>query len=139
MAFGLPASCVETRRFSSQQDALKSAIEAAFESLGWRYSTVSLFAYRASLSPNLLSWGERIVVEILPGGEIQVTSKCAYPLQIIDWGKNRQNVRQFFARLDLSLETLTDEKKIRAFDEKGFSPVERIFDEADRNTKKRTD
>lgn len=44
----------------------------------------------------LTSWGENISVILVPAGETQTTaavrSECALPTQIIDWGKNKENV-----------------------------------------------
>lgn len=137
MAFGIPASYSETRRFKRRRDELRSAIEAAFESLGWRYSAVSFHTYRAEISIGLFSWGENVVVEMFPNDEIQVKSQCAFQPQIIDWGKNRRNVKQFFRRLEetenLCAETIANQRNPPAFDEKGFSPIERIFNESNKS------
>ena len=91
---------------------------------------------RAKISPSLFSWGENVVVEIFPSSDIQVKSQCAFQPQIIDWGKNKRNVQQFFACLEQMttshLETAMTEKNLRAFDENGFSPIERIFNESNK-------
>ena len=45
---------------------------------------------------SVTSWGEKITVTLLPINEYQtgitVYSECALPTQIIDWGKNKENV-----------------------------------------------
>jgi hypothetical protein len=43
---------------------------------------------------SLVSWGETLTVSLV-AGQITVRSVCSWPLQIIDWGKNRQNVERF--------------------------------------------
>ena len=40
---------------------------------------------------NWLSWGERVTVQAEPRS-IRIVSECSFPLQVIDWGKNRENV-----------------------------------------------
>ncbi len=46
---------------------------------------------------SLASWGEDIKVHIFPYNDMQtvveILSKCALPTQIIDWGKNSQNIQ----------------------------------------------
>jgi hypothetical protein len=39
--------------------------------------------------------GERIEVQASQDGVVQVKSRCAWPLQLIDWGKNRTNTDAF--------------------------------------------
>lgn len=50
------------------------------------------FEHRTSLS----SWGEVITITLTPVGEeqvkVEVLSKCGFPLQLFDWGKNKENV-----------------------------------------------
>ncbi|MHC4138078.1 MAG: hypothetical protein ACYS0K_24325 [Planctomycetota bacterium] len=40
---------------------------------------------------NWRSWGEFVTIEPEPGS-IRVRSRCSFPLQIVDWGKNEWNV-----------------------------------------------
>lgn len=40
---------------------------------------------------NLWSWGERIILTP-EQRSIRIVSQCRFPLQFIDWGKNRKNV-----------------------------------------------
>jgi hypothetical protein len=73
----------------------------AFESLVERVRDRTRFRVRwlhgksAELrSPaSLLSWGEWVRLESLPGG-IRVSSECSFPFQGVDWGKNRANVER---------------------------------------------
>jgi hypothetical protein len=53
----------------------------------------------ASASISALSWGEKVLISFLPDGSISLTSKCAYPLQCVDWGKNEANVRSFMTEI----------------------------------------
>lgn len=42
------------------------------------------------------SWGETIVVsmsEVADNTVTEIESRCKFPVQIIDWGKNKRNVQ----------------------------------------------
>lgn len=52
----------------------------------------------AKVLPGLLSWGEKITIQVEEGA-ITVKSECVYPLQLIDWGKNKKNVKRFFEKI----------------------------------------
>ena len=57
----------------------------------------------ASVNTNWKSWGEKVTVHVdeAPGGAVvRVRSACAFPLQIFDWRKNKENV----TRIRLGLE-----------------------------------
>ncbi len=50
----------------------------------------------ASTGLGMWSWGEKILVQLseVPGGSaVRVRSECAFPLQLVDYGKNRRNVQ----------------------------------------------
>ena len=48
---------------------------------------------------SLLSWGEKVIITFLSDDSIAVTSKCAFPGQCLDWGKNKANIKKFIAEL----------------------------------------
>jgi hypothetical protein len=48
------------------------------------------------------SWGENVGVDVLGvDGDalVQIKSRCRFPLQLADWGKNAENVRRFLGAL----------------------------------------
>lgn len=50
---------------------------------------------QAKVGMGWASWGEKISVHIAPGPggtAVHVRSECAFPLQLVDYGKNRKNV-----------------------------------------------
>lgn len=56
----------------------------------------------ASIGTGLWSWGEKILVQLseVPGGSaVRIRSECVFPLQLVDYGKNRRNVEQIVAGL----------------------------------------
>ena len=131
MAFGFPASYSEIRSFSFQPYGLSWVIKYTLEDLGWEYEVLSNNEFSASVSINLASWGELVNVSILSNGSVEVESRCSYPLQCFDWGKNEENVQTFFERIETvknwQISSAAFENFPSAFHEKGFSPVEGVF------------
>ena len=101
MSFGFPA--YYTERYSSGSGsgtALQSASHAALKSLGWKLLAEQDAQITASTSMSLWSWGERVQLCFSTERSVSVTSRCSWPLQCFDWGKNRTNVRKFLALLE---------------------------------------
>ncbi len=46
------------------------------------------------------SWGEKIIIGLIPVAcdmvNVEITSRCAMPTQVLDWGKNKQNLEAIF-------------------------------------------
>ena len=59
--------------------------------------------FQLSCDINFFSWGEKIDIHMSPYGEqqtnIEIKSECALPTQIIDMGKNKDNVNNIFRYL----------------------------------------
>jgi len=77
--------------------ALQAAFAAAARSLGWTV-TEQHGLVQAAAGVSVWSWGERVTVQLHTDGAT-VTSTCAMPLQIVDWGKNARNVGALLAAL----------------------------------------
>jgi hypothetical protein len=105
MAFGFPAQYSESRSYQYGQHQLALVLRSAFDNLGWQYKDLPNYVFVANLSLSLMSWGEKFTVEIHPDSTVRAESKCAYPLQCIDWGRNRANTETFFARFESMLKT----------------------------------
>ena len=99
MALGFPANASESRRFSASPDAIGQAAVGVFQALGWQYtgSTPGLLLGKVGISA--MSWGEKLSVAIAPDGTVTVNSAGAFPLQWLDWGKNRRNCLKFLDAL----------------------------------------
>jgi len=50
---------------------------------------------------NLWSWSEKIHIYVADN-QIDIVSECAMPTQIMDWGKNKRNVKKFVQNLHSS-------------------------------------
>lgn len=58
---------------------------------GWKVVTSTDRLLECLVPINVFSWGERIRVAA-EGHELRILSVCRFPLQVVDWGKNRRNV-----------------------------------------------
>jgi hypothetical protein len=97
----MAATYREIRRFqncSVDRDAITSAIEDCRFKV--RHAGETMIRATASLS--FWSFGETIEVHIGSFGTstiVDASSTCVLPTQILDWGKNRKNVRRLFDQL----------------------------------------
>jgi hypothetical protein len=105
MAIGFPAYFSESRTYQFQQHELAMVLRSTFDELGWQYENQPGDVFTAKVSMNAMSWGEFLRVEISSRGQVEVESKCAFPMQCIDWGKNKRNVKTFFSRFESLLKT----------------------------------
>ncbi len=55
-------------------------------------------SFRFTNSVSLTSWGEEIIITITPDNSgalrVDISSECSMPTQIIDWGKNKENLNK---------------------------------------------
>jgi len=102
MAVGLPAAYEEMRRYSMHFDYLSQGAVNALNALGWKYSALSPYQF-SIINASCLTRGESIAIHINQDGTVNVRSKCYWPIQLFDWGRNKKNVSQFFAWLDYYL------------------------------------
>ena len=62
------------------------------------------FWFRFHHGVSFASWGEKITLTVIPAEfntvKITVESKCAVPMQILDFGQNVQNVRKIFGHIE---------------------------------------
>jgi hypothetical protein len=131
MAFGFPASFQVERDLAGSRQNARSAIIHAFDVLRWPYEMEDKDTFRVSLSANVLSWGENVSVSIEPG-IVRIKSICKLPTQVFDWGKNKQNVKQFltyFEPSEIRNQQLASERDF--IDETGNTPLERALNEND--------
>ena len=102
MSFGFPAYAEATEAFDADWPELIGAIEATLNTLGWDFSRPSRARFVARVSVSSWSWGERITI-VVDEFRVRIRSECVYPLQFIDWGKNRRNVDTLINRLQAKI------------------------------------
>ncbi|MCA9314838.1 MAG: hypothetical protein KDB73_05055 [Planctomycetes bacterium] len=96
-AIRFPAAWSEARRFDADDADLLDGAREALRVMGVRWREASAGALSASVSPGWRSYGERMNVHVMDG-LVECDSRCVYGLG--DWGKNRQNVTEFFGALE---------------------------------------
>jgi hypothetical protein len=100
----LAASATQQVQVNADQGQLAQAIPAALQSLGWSCFQTSPTSFSSSVSMGWLSWGENITIDFSQPSWVHVTSTCAFPLQLFDWGKNNKNIGQFLDQLFSTLQ-----------------------------------
>jgi hypothetical protein len=136
MAFGFPAYYKITFPFIGPRQATKEAAAYAFGVLGWNYFESANGDYLVEFGGTLWSWGERLTVSFDGPDTVTVESKCVMVTQCVDWGKNKQNVKQFLAHFEgkQHRDALSPPLDPVYLDENEKTPVERIIHTADDQT-----
>jgi len=106
MAFGFPASDMRQLKMNCPPELINQAVPMALNQLGWKWHNTGPAIFKASASFNLASYGEDITVDITQSPVVTVSSRCIFPLQLFDWGKNAKNVANFCSSLGAQLQQL---------------------------------
>jgi hypothetical protein len=129
MAFGFPASFQIERELAGSRQNARGAVIHALDVLQWPYQMEGKDIFRVSLAANILSWGENVVVSLEPG-IVKIKSICKLPTQVFDWGRNKQNVKQFLTYFEPSeIRNQQIENAEPFLDLTGNTPLERVFAE----------
>jgi hypothetical protein len=96
-------------RFPGTREQLSQACLEAVRQSGFRVRRSDLEGgwVQARSRVTFRSYSEDIRVYVDDENQVHVTSECYWPLTVIDWGKNRWNVRRISARLASLLGTLS--------------------------------
>ncbi len=133
MRIKFPARYCKRYSSSIEKSELAKLVEETLEKLRWKYTLKADGEFQAQIPFNFWSFGEKINIEIQSDG-ISICSKCISPFQCFDWGKNQENVETFLNGFGESIDKFLSNRavqNINSFDEKGFSPVERVFTESE--------
>jgi hypothetical protein len=95
----------DRQQFSQPVAEIQSAVREAFHSLGAKNIDWSSDGLQATARTGISwwSWGERMSVLIGPSGDVRVRSRCAFPMQVVDWGKNEENCRVLLGEMSRAL------------------------------------
>jgi hypothetical protein len=98
---GLPPSYEATMRFPGTREQLTQACLEAVRQSGFRVRRSDLEGgwVQARSRVTFRSYSEDIRLYVDDENRVHVTSECYWPLTLIDWGKNRWNVRRISDRL----------------------------------------
>ena len=129
---GFPARSGELYECASGSSEAARMVAKTFEELGWEHTITEEGVFRTRIGISLLSYGEVFTVEILEHGLIRAASRCIWPMQLFDWGKNRSNVRKFLDHLrqkEIRYESLGPGEDDHGFEADNSSRIEKLFAE----------
>lgn len=95
-----------TAGYDQTHEAIRQVITDDTEA---RPKNVTDTTFTASVPISFSSWGEKLTIALSPlngGTHVSVRSTCLFPLQIVDWGKNRRNVTRLLASIESRLPTM---------------------------------
>lgn len=123
-----------TRSFNGNRREVEDALLAVLNSLNLRWlgelSGKDVLTVRVPI--NDCSWGERIEIQFSGPSTLKVSSKCVFPFQLYDWGKNRRNVLAIVSAMDAELAWRRNTREKDAHFDEGSVRGESREDEGDR-------
>lgn len=97
-------TATKSRRFRAPMKRLLDAVDAALEDIGatnLRWSRDGHSVKAGMPFTFFISYGENLDVHVYEDGEVEVTSRYAFPLQLFDWvGKNARNCKQLLDAIE---------------------------------------
>ena len=105
--FGFPPSATGEARFPehTRADVIRVA-ERILDDLGWHINFVDEDRISVRTGSGIWVFGDEMTVDVSQRGTVTVYSKCIWPTQLIDFGRNDQNVERFLDRLERKLDKL---------------------------------
>ena len=101
MAIGLPAYHEVRKKHLLNKAACEARVEQTLAQLPWIKIGFMPDAFDYRTKGTMLTFAERILIYV-GETEILVKSKCLFPGQFLDFGKNRKNVEEFFHYYELN-------------------------------------
>ena len=93
------------KEFTTSNPNINSLIMDALKKSNFRKIRQVNNSFTSLATPTIWSFAEIITVNVnrISENKIEVLfkSKCLFPLQIFDWGKNERNCNKFFANLSI--------------------------------------
>jgi hypothetical protein len=98
---GLPPSYEASMRFPGSREQISQACQQAMRQSGFRVRRSDLAGgwVEARTRISIRSWSENVSIYLDDENQVHVSSECSWPTTVIDWGKNRWNVRRIFTNL----------------------------------------
>ena len=93
MSFGFPAYYREELILSDAKK-FRELLEESLADLSYPILKNDKDKIILKVDWSIWSWGERIDIDFSGTGIVTITSECTFPLQCIDYGKNKENVKK---------------------------------------------
>lgn len=109
MAFGFPPKYIENleKIELTNKQALFLALETA-KRLNWNIGVLNKTGFIAYTKFSMSSWSEEVLINI-EEGRINLKSQCTGN-QLVDWGKNKKNIRSFVSTFNVLKTELSPEE-----------------------------
>ena len=98
MAFGFPAYYKEELKISDVHD-FRENLEKALAKTPFTILQKNEDRINLKVGWTVWSWGEKIIIDLSKHENVTIRSKCIFPLQCIDYGKNKENVELLIKRI----------------------------------------
>lgn len=95
MALGFPAYHQVRKKHQLDKAKCEAKVAAALEQLPWTEIGYIKNAFDYRTPGSMMTFAERVVIYV-GETEILVKSSCLFPAQFLDFGKNENNISQFF-------------------------------------------
>jgi hypothetical protein len=99
----MAANKQSSKTFQLSATQIQPLISVALKNMGAEILEQNPFSISAKTGMSLRSFGESIQVDIKTleiGCQINIDSRCSMPSTLVDWGKNQNNIDEFFAELE---------------------------------------
>lgn len=106
MAIGLPPKHTDYFSFPAEIPDHRAAVLQTLRTLGWKVTEQSGQSISATVGLSFWSYGERVQITFEADRGITIRSQNRFPLQFLDWGKNKANVERFLT--EIRRQTTTD-------------------------------
>ena len=140
MSFGFPAYHIENIQYKKEfsTEEIIDFIKITFQTSSFILENNTDRIVYAKTQISGASWGEKIIIKINDDNSLNIKSKCSFPMQCFDWGKNKDNVNGFiaaFSNVIKKLETKNAlgnvenvaEEKVKKSNESGESPKDKLI------------
>ncbi len=97
MSFGLPAKF--TKEINKSEHADFRDVVESLDVLPFEVERMDDDKVVLKAGWSVWSWGEIIKIDFSDDKTITISSRCVFPLQLIDYGKNREDVERLFLKL----------------------------------------
>ena len=102
MSFGFPAYHIENIQYKKEfsTEEIIDFIKITFQTSSFILENNTDRIVYAKTQISGASWGEKIIIKINRDNSLNIKSKCSFPMQCFDWGKNKDNVNGFIANFN---------------------------------------
>jgi hypothetical protein len=113
----MAANKQSSKTFQLSATQIQPLVCVALKNMGAEIFEQNPFSISAKTGISLRSFGEIIQVDIKTleiGCQINIDSRCSMPSTLVDWGKNQNNIDEFFAQLERLTASVAPAKTVRS-------------------------